>query len=251
MTASLPRRRSSPGAGAPLLATARAGNVIGGGDWARGPAGPRLRARRRPQARRSMSASPTRCGPGSTCSSPVAAICHLGSSASGRDDGRSPTPGISARPMTDARPSRGSSIVLATHWPGLRWQRASRQRRPTRRAALARQQQGARTQLGWRPRLVAANGAANDASHGTEAVWRRERRREPRAAGADIAAYAVCGKRPWPGHERSPPTSLRGLTGRARPARSRISAALLRRFFCADELAPACWQRRSPRSTRR
>ena len=53
--------------GSAAVATARAGNVIGGGDWARRPDRPRLRAGAVVAARPSACATPTRCGPGSTC----------------------------------------------------------------------------------------------------------------------------------------------------------------------------------------
>ena len=57
------------GAAASRVATARAGNVIGGGDWARGPADPRRGARLAGGQAAARSAGPTRCGRGSTCSS--------------------------------------------------------------------------------------------------------------------------------------------------------------------------------------
>ena len=57
--------------GASAVATARAGNVIGGGDWARRPAGPRRRARvARGRAGRAPQPAGA-CGRGSTCSNPL------------------------------------------------------------------------------------------------------------------------------------------------------------------------------------
>ena len=49
------------------IATARAGNVIGGGDWARGPARARLRAGARARRADRRSATPARSVRGSTC----------------------------------------------------------------------------------------------------------------------------------------------------------------------------------------
>ena len=55
------------------VATARAGNVIGGGDWADGPPAARLHAGAGLPASRSRSAIRTRCVRGSTCWSRCAA----------------------------------------------------------------------------------------------------------------------------------------------------------------------------------
>lgn len=76
------------------LASVRAGNVIGGGDWARDRLVPdvmRAALRGEPHA----SAIPMRCVPGSTCWIPCMAICCL-RSVHGIADRSSPAAGISA-----------------------------------------------------------------------------------------------------------------------------------------------------------
>ena len=143
-------RRSFLDAAGVQLASARAGNVIGGGDWAADRLVPDfLRALdARPAAR--QSARRRRRVPGSTCSSPCPAIsCWPNGCA--RTAGLSPRPGTSAptRPM-HAR-CNGSSTPSVPALPDAAWQRDAAPQ-PHEANTLKLDSSKAQARLGWRPR---------------------------------------------------------------------------------------------------
>jgi CDP-glucose 4,6-dehydratase len=135
-------------AGSPLLATVRAGNVVGGGDWAQDRLIPDIARAKAAGASLAIRA------PDATRPWQHVLECLLGYLALGSRllD--------SERAFADAwnfGPDDGTSVsvaqVLATlqrHWPGLRWQ-VDERHAPHEAAFLALDSTKARTLLGWRP----------------------------------------------------------------------------------------------------
>ena len=164
---------------------ARAGNVIGGGDWARRPAGPRHRARRSTRGEPVHDAQPRR-DPALAARARAAGRLPACSAERLLDDRRRDRarPGTSARPTTDARtvarrrraPARGSGRRRA-------WRRRRRRAVRTRPAARASTAARRARELGWRPRWTLRRGARAHASTGI-ARWRERRRHARRSAAA-------------------------------------------------------------------
>ena len=138
---------------APCIATARAGNVIGGGDWAEDRLVPdAMRAfGARPAAR---AAQPRRDAAWQHVLEPLRGYLRLAERAGRCADRVVGRRGTSGRTTRDAGRSPWIADELARLWgDGARWQRADDQaaRRTRRGCSTRRLRQGAR-KLGWRPR---------------------------------------------------------------------------------------------------
>ena len=104
VTARLPRARSSPSPAAPRVASARAGNVIGGGDWARGPAGPRRDARALARRGASLRPQPRRDPALAARAQPAGGYLRAGRRRSGTTPSLARRAGTSGPADEDARP---------------------------------------------------------------------------------------------------------------------------------------------------
>ncbi len=158
------RRSFFSGEGSPRLGTARAGNVIGGGDWGED--------RLVPDAVRAVEsgqplgfATRRRCARGSTCSARSAAICA--SPRRCRTARRRRGAWNFGPPEADARPVSWIVQRLAELWDGeLRW-RLRRGGEPARgRPPGARLQRG-RTRAGLAPDVLAGRTRSSWSSSGT------------------------------------------------------------------------------------
>ena len=146
VTASYRALRSRGGA---ALATARAGNVIGGGDWGGDRLDPRPDARGARRRAGASSAIPTPSGPGSTSSTRTAAIC-----CSPRRSGTiraSQAPGTSAPTQTTrSRCGRSSSGLPSSGEREIEVQSPEGDQ-PHEAETLRLDSSRARSALGWRP----------------------------------------------------------------------------------------------------
>jgi CDP-glucose 4,6-dehydratase len=138
----------------PLLATARAGNVIGGGDWSEDRLIPDL-ARAQAAGKPLIIRSPNATRPWQHVLEPLAGYLQLGQ---GLLEGK--------RNLADAwnfGPDENSSLSVSEllnrmklHWPGMAWQ-AKETAAPVHEAAMLRLDSGkARQYLGWHPVLPLA-----------------------------------------------------------------------------------------------
>ena len=161
------------------MATARAGNVIGGGDWGED----RLLADAvravAERASRCGSAILARCGRGSTCSARSAATCSSRRRCARRLDVRRGR-GTSGRRPSDARTRELDRHALAELWEGaLRWELDGAEH-PPEATHLELDSDAAESRLGWRPRWDLGDGLA------AAVKWHRAHLR-----GADMRAVSL------------------------------------------------------------
>ena len=214
------------------LATARAGNVIGGGDFSPGRLLPDLiRAFAAGRARRAAP-SATASGPGSTCSTRWPATCCWPSGWRPTRP-RSRPPGISARPGRRAGPRPRSPRRPRDRFGGGSWRAAASDLAIEVPMLLLSSDQAHRW-LGWRPRLATEEAVA----------WAVDGYRALLRAGRHALAGRPdpCLRRPRAG---AAPARL-PLRGRARAAPClRLSPPTSRSSCCAAGWAPG-WARARP-----
>ncbi len=147
------RRSFLAGADAPAVASARAGNVIGGGDWGRDRLIPDL-MRATAAGRSTEIRSPAAIRPWQHVLEPLAGYLRLAERLAG-DDGASFAEGWNFGPaLHDSRTVGWVLQRLADHWgPGLTWQHQGGEQ-PHEAHTLRLDASKAHTLLGWRPRLA-------------------------------------------------------------------------------------------------
>lgn len=186
------RRSFFAQAGAPLLATARAGNVIGGGDWARD--------RLVPDAVRAVAAgeplsvrNPASTRPWQHVLEPLAGYLSLGQRLLQGDAGAADAWNFGPGPQgnTDVATLLAS---LQAHWPELRWT-ATGAAGPHEAGLLQLDASRARAQLQWRPVWSLQDGVA------ATAAWYRTWLKEGRTCSVEqLDAYiaaAHAARLPW------------------------------------------------------
>ena len=198
--------------GTPAIASARAGNVIGGGDWARGPPDPRRHASALDRPCRSVIRNPDAIRPWQHVLNPLSGYLVLARAALGRSTTHAE--GWNFGPADgDARPVGWIVERLDALWRGRPAWEPRRRRAAARGAASSRSiPRKARARLGWAPTWDLDAGARERSS-----TWYTDAARRsgpaPLTPGAD---RAFRGRRsaPWPLHEQRRLPLLRDAAGR-------------------------------------
>jgi CDP-glucose 4,6-dehydratase len=134
--------------GTPLLATARAGNVIGGGDWAADRLIPDLVRAQAMQASLGIR-SPNATRPWQHVLESLSGYLQLGAKLAAGDRSFAEAWNFGP-PAADARSVSAVLSQMQTQWPGLRWH-VDAADAPHEADVLALDSTKARTRLGWRP----------------------------------------------------------------------------------------------------